>query len=79
LNKTQPFYVPHFKKLSMYSEWRQQDNKIDRSYVSAYDSRQKQQKYTTAGKNVADLIVHSSYKVPTINIYLYLIRIKLLK
>ncbi|XP_030756932.1 uncharacterized protein LOC115882826 [Sitophilus oryzae] len=62
LNKTQPFYVPHFKKLSMYSEWRQQDTKNDRLYVSAYDSRQKNQRYTTAGKTVADLIIHSSYK-----------------
>lgn len=63
LNKTQPVYVPHFKKLSMYSEWRQQDNKSDKLYVSAYDSRQKHQEFTTAGKASADLIVHSSYKV----------------
>ncbi|KAF5292805.1 hypothetical protein FQA39_LY13850 [Lamprigera yunnana] len=62
LNKTQPFYVPHFKKLSMYSEWRQQDIKGDKLYVSAYDSRQKKQRYVTAGKANADLIVHSSYK-----------------
>lgn len=65
LNKTQPVYVPHFKKLSMYSEWRQQDTKADKLYVSGYDSRQKQQKYSTAGKATADLIVHSSYKVST--------------
>lgn len=63
LNKTQPFYVPHFKKLSMYSEWRQQDNKADKLYVSAYDSRQKQQNYSVSGKSSADLVVHSSYKV----------------
>lgn len=63
LNKTQPVYVPHFKKLSMYSEWRQQDNKSEKLYISAYDSRQHQQMYTTAGKTSADLIVHSSYKV----------------
>lgn len=63
LNKTQPFYVLHFKKLSMYSEWRQQDTKVDKLHISAYDSRQKQQKYTTAGKISADLVVHSSYKV----------------
>ncbi|XP_060523059.1 uncharacterized protein LOC132700018 isoform X2 [Cylas formicarius] len=62
LNKTQPFYVPHFKKLSMYSEWRQQDNKTDKLYVGAYDSRQRNQRYVTAGKAIADLIVHSSYK-----------------
>lgn len=66
LNKTQPVYVPHFKKLSMYSEWRQQDTKADKLYVSEYDSRQKQQKYSTAGKTTADLIVHSSYKVSTL-------------
>ncbi|KAJ8912862.1 hypothetical protein NQ315_007994 [Exocentrus adspersus] len=62
LNKTQPFYVPHFKKLSMYSEWRQQDTKTDKLYVSNYDSRQKGERYTTAGKTSADLIIHSSYK-----------------
>ncbi|XP_050294461.1 uncharacterized protein LOC126734781 [Anthonomus grandis grandis] len=62
LNKTQPFYVPHFKKMSMYSEWRQQDAKVDKLYVGAYDSRQRNQKYTTAGKTDADLIIHSSYK-----------------
>lgn len=62
LNKTQPFYVPHFKKLSMYSEWRQQDTKTDKLYVSLYDSRQKNSKYTIAGQRSADLIVHSSYK-----------------
>lgn len=62
LNKTQPFYVPHFKKLSMYSEWRQQDTKVDKLYVSAYDSRQKNQRCTTAGKTSANLIIHSSYK-----------------
>lgn len=63
LNKTQPTYVPHFKKLSMYSEWRQQDTKTDKLYVSAYDSSQRQQKYVTAGKAMPDLIAHSSYKV----------------
>lgn len=63
LNKTQPFYVPHFKKLSMYSEWRQQDTKTDKFYVSSYDSRQKLQRYTTAGRTSADSVVHSSYKV----------------
>lgn len=62
LNKTQPFYVPHFKKLSMYSEWRQQDTKADKLYVSNYDSRQKSQRYTTAGKTSANLIIHSSYR-----------------
>ncbi|RZC42712.1 uncharacterized protein BDFB_004963, partial [Asbolus verrucosus] len=62
LNKTQPFYVPHFKKLSMYSEWRQQDTKTEKLFVSGYDSRQKHQRYTTAGKTTADLVVHSSYK-----------------
>ncbi|KAL1513085.1 hypothetical protein ABEB36_002556 [Hypothenemus hampei] len=62
LNKTQPFYVPHFKKLSMYSEWRQQDTKVDKMYVSAYDSRQRNQRYTTAGRTDANLIIHSSYK-----------------
>lgn len=67
LNKTQPVYVPHFKKLSMYSEWRQQDTKTDKLYGSGYDSRQKQQKYTTAGKTSADLIVHSSYKVRNVH------------
>jgi HIV type I enhancer-binding protein len=63
LNKTQPFYVPHFKKLSMYSEWRQQDTKTEKLYLSAYDSRQRHQRYSTAGKTSADLVVHSSYKV----------------
>ncbi|CAH1110550.1 unnamed protein product [Psylliodes chrysocephalus] len=62
LNKTQPFYVPFFKKLSMYSEWRQQDTKQDKLYASQYDSRQKNQRYTVAGKTSADLIIHSSYK-----------------
>ncbi|XP_076257851.1 zinc finger protein schnurri isoform X1 [Rhynchophorus ferrugineus] len=62
LNKTQPFYVPHFKKLSMYSEWRQQDTKTDKLYVSSYDSRQKNLRYTTAGKTFANFIIHSSYK-----------------
>ncbi|KAJ8957641.1 hypothetical protein NQ318_017532 [Aromia moschata] len=62
LNKTQPFYVPHFKKLSMYSEWRQQDTKTDKLYVCNYDSRQKSQRYTVAGKTAANLIIHSSYK-----------------
>uniref|UniRef100_A0AAR5PUK6 C2H2-type domain-containing protein n=2 Tax=Dendroctonus ponderosae TaxID=77166 RepID=A0AAR5PUK6_DENPD len=62
LNKTQPFYVPHFKKLSMYSEWRQQDTKVDKMYVSSYDSRQRNQRFTTAGKTDANLIIHSSYK-----------------
>ena len=63
LNKTQPFYVPHFKKLSMYSEWRQQDTKTEKIFVSGYDSRQRHGRYTTAGKATADLVVHSSYKV----------------
>lgn len=63
LNKTQPFYVPHFKKLSMYSEWRQQDTKVDKLYVSSYDSRQKNPRYVTAGITDANLIIHSSYKV----------------
>lgn len=63
LNKTQPFYVPHFKKLSMYSEWRQQDTKVDKMYVSSYDSRQRNQRFSTAGKTDANLIIHSSYKV----------------
>lgn len=63
LNKTQPFYVPHFKKLSMYSEWRQQDTKTDKMYASRYDSRQKNQRYCMAGKTNANLIMHSSYKV----------------
>ncbi|KAI4466927.1 schnurri isoform f [Holotrichia oblita] len=62
LNKTQPFYVPHFKKLSMYSEWTQRDTKTDKLFLSAYDSRQRAQKYSTAGKAKADLIIHSSYK-----------------
>ncbi|XP_018562876.1 uncharacterized protein LOC108904712 [Anoplophora glabripennis] len=62
LNKTQPFYVPHFKKLSMYSEWRQQDTKTDKLYVTNYDSRQTSQKYTMAGKTSANLIIHSSYR-----------------
>ncbi|KAG5891657.1 hypothetical protein JTB14_020075 [Gonioctena quinquepunctata] len=62
LNKTQPFYVPHFKKLSMYSEWRQQDTKQDKLYVSNYDSRQKSGRYSVAGNITADLITHSSYK-----------------
>lgn len=63
INKTQPFYVPYFKKLSMYSEWRQQDTKTDKLYVSAYDSRQKQQKYTTARQECHYAAVHSNYKV----------------
>lgn len=63
INKTQPFYVPYFKKLSMYSEWRQQDTKTDKLYVSAYDSRQKQQKYTTARQVCHYTAVHSNYKV----------------
>lgn len=62
LNKTQPFYVPYFKKLSMYSEWRQQDTKQDRLYVSNYDSRQINQSYSIAGKTSPNLIIHSSYK-----------------
>lgn len=72
LNKTQPFYAKHFKKLSMYSEWRQQESKIDSLSVSGYDSRQKHSKYTMAGVNTADLIVHSSYKVNfTLNLVYY--------
>lgn len=63
LNKTQPFYVPHFKKLSMYSEWRQQDTKQDKLYASNYDTRQKNNSFTVAGKATANLIIHSSYKV----------------
>nr|XP_023019442.1 uncharacterized protein LOC111508233 [Leptinotarsa decemlineata] len=63
LNKTQPFYVPYFKKLSMYSEWRQQDTKQDKLYVINYDSRQKSGRYTVAGKITANLVTHSSYKV----------------
>lgn len=64
LNKTQPVYVPHFKKLSMYSEWRQQEDKSDKLYASAYDSRQKQQKFVMAGRAASELmVVHSSYKV----------------
>lgn len=63
LNKTQPFYVPHFKKLSMYSEWRQQDTKQDKLYASNYDTRQRNHGYTVAGKSTANLIIHSSYKV----------------
>uniref|UniRef100_A0A6P7H0Z2 Uncharacterized protein LOC114349472 n=1 Tax=Diabrotica virgifera virgifera TaxID=50390 RepID=A0A6P7H0Z2_DIAVI len=62
LNKTQPFYVPYFKKLSMYSEWRQQDTKQDKLYVSNYDSRQKGHSYSIAGKTSPNLIIHSSYK-----------------
>ncbi|CAG9813735.1 unnamed protein product [Phaedon cochleariae] len=62
LNKTQPFYVPHFKKLSMYSEWRQQDTRQDKLYVSNYDSRQKSGRYSVAGRTKADLMTHSSYK-----------------
>nr|CAH7737179.1 unnamed protein product [Callosobruchus chinensis] len=62
LNKTQPFYVHHFKKLSMYSEWRQQDTKQDKLYVSNYDSRQKSQRYSVAGKTKANSLIHSSYK-----------------
>ncbi|GLV39695.1 schnurri [Carabus blaptoides fortunei] len=65
LNKTQPFYVKHFKKLSMYSEWRQQESKIDSLSVSAYDSCQRGHRYTMAGSAKADLIVHSSYKFVT--------------
>lgn len=63
LNKTQPFYVHHFKKLSMYSEWRQQDTRQDKLYVSNYDSRQRTGRYSVAGKTTANLIMHSSYKV----------------
>lgn len=64
LNKTQPVYVPHFKKLSMYSEWRQQENKSEKLYVSGYDSRQRPKRYTLAGKASLELtVVHSSYKV----------------
>lgn len=63
LNKTQPFYVPHFKKLSMYSEWRQQDTKQDKLYASNYDTRQRNNNYSIAGKTTANLIIHSSYKV----------------
>lgn len=77
LNKTQPFYVPHFKKLSMYSEWRQQDTKGDKLYVSGYDSRQRQLKYTTAGKATGDLVVHSSYKVSVFFLGLRIFRFKL--
>ncbi|VEN43584.1 unnamed protein product [Callosobruchus maculatus] len=62
LNKTQPFYVHHFKKLSMYSEWRQQDTKQDKLYVSNYDSRQKSQRYSVAGKTKNNSLIHSSYK-----------------
>ncbi|KAL3287754.1 hypothetical protein HHI36_002218 [Cryptolaemus montrouzieri] len=62
LNKTQPFYVPHFKKLSMYSEWRQQDTKTDKLFVAGYDSRQKSSRYTVSGQKGCDLIAHSSYK-----------------
>ncbi|CAG9860163.1 unnamed protein product [Phyllotreta striolata] len=62
LNKTQPFYVPFFKKLSMYSEWRQQDTKQDKLYASRYDSGQTNQRYSIAGKTSANLIIHSSYK-----------------
>lgn len=76
LNKTQPFYVPHFKKLSMYSEWRQQDTKADKLYVSAYDSRQISQKYSISGQICKPLVVHSSYKVTT---RLQVIRNKILR
>ncbi|CAH0552090.1 unnamed protein product [Brassicogethes aeneus] len=62
LNKTQPFYVPHFSKLSMYSEWRQQDTKADKFYVSAYDSRQRSQRYSSAGKTTPDVVINSSFK-----------------
>lgn len=63
LNKTQPFYVPHFRKLSMYSEWRQQDNKGDKWYLLEYDSRQRNASYSIAGKYRADKVVDSRYKV----------------
>lgn len=62
LNKTQPVYVPHFKKLSMYSEWRQQENKSEKLYVSGYDSRQRHGRCTVAGRTELT-VVHSSYKV----------------
>ncbi|XP_044747300.1 uncharacterized protein LOC123308620 isoform X2 [Coccinella septempunctata] len=62
LNKTQPSYVPHFKKLSMYSEWRQQDTKTEKFYATGYDSRQKSSRYTVAGPKNSDLMAHSSYK-----------------
>lgn len=62
LNKTQPFYVPHFRKLSMYSEWRQQDNKGDKWYLLEYDSRQRNASYSIAGKYRADKVVDSRYK-----------------
>lgn len=63
LNKTQPSYVPHFKKLSMYSEWRQQDTKTEKFYATGYDSRQKSSRYSIAGHKNSDLMAHSSYKV----------------
>ncbi|XP_022920837.1 uncharacterized protein [Onthophagus taurus] len=63
LNKTQPFYVPHFKKLSMYSEWRQHaGTKMDKLFAGAYDSRQRNHKYTVAKAVVDDTILHSTYK-----------------
>lgn len=62
LNKTQPSYVPHFKTLSMYSEWRQQDTKTEKYYAAGYDSRQISSKYTVAHHKNIDLMVHSSYK-----------------
>ncbi|XP_019877886.2 uncharacterized protein LOC109605695 isoform X2 [Aethina tumida] len=62
LNKTQPFYVPHFKKLSMYSEWRQLDMKQDKLYVSAYDSSQRSHRYSMAGSTPDIMITTSTYK-----------------
>lgn len=61
-NKTQPFYVEHIKKLSMYSEWRQQECKIDSIFCSGIDSNQRDRRFTMAGKVLPNILVHSSYK-----------------
>ena len=63
MNKTQPIYGEHDKKLSMYSEWRQQRDNFDFLLYSNVDFNQRDRRYTIAGKMSANILVHSSYKV----------------
>ncbi|XP_044737844.1 uncharacterized protein LOC123299640 isoform X2 [Chrysoperla carnea] len=63
LNKTQPFYVQSFGTLSMYSEWRHLECKLDYVRLDTYNSSQIRKNYTIAQTKRPDLtIVDSSYK-----------------
>lgn len=63
LNKTQPFYVQSFGTLSMYSQWRHLECKMDFVRLDTYDSRQRISSYTMAQTKMGSLVVDSSYKV----------------